>query len=93
MFFFRFCFRRDGEDAHSWYNEIDATLNKVHDFFSVFWTFQWLNFSFLLIYVHVNSLFVVLGHPIARKYRDVLYTTSWIPLLRGGSRVDIHNTI
>lgn len=25
------CFRRDGEDAHSWYSESDATLNKVQD--------------------------------------------------------------
>ena len=24
-----FCFRRDGEDAHSWYSQSDATVNKV----------------------------------------------------------------
>ena len=24
-----FCFRRDGEDAHSWYSQSDATMNKV----------------------------------------------------------------
>ena len=24
-----FCFRRDGEDAHSWYSQTDATVNKV----------------------------------------------------------------
>ena len=50
-----FCFRRDGEDAHSWYSQSDATVNKV---------------SFTLLGVHLGKRSSIVKDALAQQRRS-----------------------
>ena len=50
-----FCFRRDGEDAHSWYSQSDATANKV---------------SFTLLGVHLGKWSSIVKDVLSQQRRS-----------------------
>ena len=50
-----FCFRRDGEDAHSWYSQSDATVNKV---------------SFTLLGVHLGKRSSIVKDVLSQQRRS-----------------------
>lgn len=58
-----FCFRRDGEDAHSWYSQSDATVNKV---------------SFTLLGVHLGKRSSIVKDALAAANRKKKRGEVWV---------------
>ena len=58
-----FCFRRDGEDAHSWYSQSDATVNKV---------------SFTLLGVHLEKQSSIVKDALAAAKRKKKGGEVWV---------------
>ena len=51
-----FCFRRDGEEAHPWYNEREAAINKVTLVILMFILVIIIIVVFIIIYVDANKI-------------------------------------
>ena len=69
-----FCFRRDGEEAHPWYNEREAAINKVTLVILMFILVIIIIAVFIIIYVDANKISFNILQCILLLHLDSYYT-------------------